>query len=129
MSPNATSSTNSSYATITHTATASPTSNSSTTAVGIGLGVGLGVLAIAGSLGGFFAGMSRGKKMAAKTQMYGMDRQGNSLDTKQPMLPYDDQGHGHGGVYEQFGNGQQIHEVQAPLHGGPAELGNSPVQS
>lgn len=73
--------------------------------------------------------MKREKIAAKQNQIYGMDGRecGGSLETEQPMPPYNHQGHG-GVFHEQPGQGR-IHEVSAQLHDGPAELGNSPVNS
>ncbi|TAQ85538.1 hypothetical protein B7494_g6135 [Chlorociboria aeruginascens] len=118
-------------------------SNSSTTAVGVGVGVGLGVIAIAGSLGGFFLGQRRGQKMAAQsaaypgTDMYSMGGYGTKRGIsrgdsvlKTPMLPrYPDQAQYQSPQYQtpQYQYPQrhppnQVHEIPVPST--PAELGS-----
>ena len=49
---------------------------------------------------------------------------GAIAETKQPFWSYNEQGNYGGVCHEQLSaERQQIHEVQAPLHDGPVELG------
>jgi hypothetical protein len=76
------------------------------------LGVGLGALAIAGSLGGFYAGVRRGRHAASRNQDGNQFAMGGVQDGGAPML----------GKYYPGPAGQQMpHEVEtAPTI---AELG------